>query len=51
LTVLDASVALTVTLSVGHFAINYHNEANALGIDLDELYAAQIAGAEVNTPE
>jgi hypothetical protein len=36
---------------VGHFAINYHNEAAALGIDLEELYAAQIADAEVNPPE
>ncbi|KAI0044234.1 glycoside hydrolase family 92 protein [Auriscalpium vulgare] len=36
---------------VGHFAVNYHNEAAALGINLDELYAAQIADAEVNPPE
>ncbi|KAI0276555.1 glycosyl hydrolase family 92-domain-containing protein [Russula aff. rugulosa BPL654] len=36
---------------IGHFAINYHNEAQALGIDLTELYAAQIADAEVNPPE
>ncbi|KAH9946931.1 glycoside hydrolase family 92 protein [Amylocystis lapponica] len=36
---------------VGHFAINYHNEAAALGIDLEQLYAAQIADAEVNPPE
>ncbi|KAI0266724.1 glycoside hydrolase family 92 protein [Gloeopeniophorella convolvens] len=36
---------------VGHFAINYHNEAQALGIDLQELYAAQVADAEVNPPE
>ena len=36
---------------VGHFAINYHNEAAALGINLEELYAAQIADAEVNPPE
>ncbi|KAI0254149.1 glycosyl hydrolase family 92-domain-containing protein [Lactifluus subvellereus] len=36
---------------VGHFAINYHNEAEALGIDLEELYAAQISDAEVNPPE
>jgi hypothetical protein len=36
---------------VGHFAVNYHNEAEALGINLDELYAAQIADAEVNPPE
>ena len=36
---------------VGHFAINYHNEADALGIDLAELYAAQVADAEVNPPD
>ncbi|KAF8502129.1 glycoside hydrolase family 92 protein [Russula emetica] len=36
---------------IGHFAINYHNEAHALGIDLAELYDAQIADAEVNPPE
>ncbi|KAI0063500.1 glycoside hydrolase family 92 protein [Artomyces pyxidatus] len=36
---------------VGHFAVNYHNEAAALGIDINELYAAQIADAEVNPPE
>ncbi|KAH9083636.1 glycoside hydrolase family 92 protein [Lactarius deliciosus] len=33
---------------VGHFAIHYHNEAKALGVDLAELYAAQLADAEVN---
>ncbi|KAH8994062.1 glycoside hydrolase family 92 protein, partial [Lactarius akahatsu] len=36
---------------VGHFAIHYHNEAKALGVDLTELYAAQLADAEVNPPE
>jgi len=36
---------------VGHFAINYHNEAAALGINIEELYAAQIADAEVDPPE
>ena len=36
---------------VGHFAINYHNEAAALGINLEELYAAQIADAEKNPPD
>ncbi|KAI0305662.1 glycoside hydrolase family 92 protein [Multifurca ochricompacta] len=36
---------------VGHFAVNYHNEAEALGIDLEELYAAQVADAEINPPE
>lgn len=36
---------------VGHFAINYHNEAAALGINLEELYAAQIADAEKQPPD
>ncbi|THH13167.1 hypothetical protein EW146_g7023 [Bondarzewia mesenterica] len=36
---------------VGHFAVTYHNEAAALGIDLNELYAAQVADGEVNPPE
>ncbi|KAJ2930255.1 hypothetical protein H1R20_g6808, partial [Candolleomyces eurysporus] len=36
---------------VGHFAVSYHNEAAALGIDLEELYAAMVADAELNPPE
>ncbi|KAH9484970.1 putative secreted glycosidase [Psilocybe cubensis] len=36
---------------VSHFAINYHNEATQLGIDLNELYAAMVTDAEVNPPE
>ncbi|KAK2467881.1 hypothetical protein APHAL10511_000176 [Amanita phalloides] len=36
---------------VAHFAVNYHNEAAQLGIDLDELYAAAVTDAEVNPPE
>lgn len=36
---------------VGHFAVTYHNEAPALGIDLEELYAAMKADGEVNPPE
>ncbi|KAL4067290.1 glycoside hydrolase family 92 protein [Scleroderma yunnanense] len=36
---------------VAQFAVNYHNEAHALGIDLDELYAAMISNGEVNPPE
>ena len=36
---------------VGHFAINYHNEAPQLGVDLEELYAAQIADGDLNPPE
>lgn len=33
---------------VSHFAVNYHNEAQALGIDLNELYAALKADGEDN---
>ncbi|KAL4242672.1 Peptide-N(4)-(N-acetyl-beta-glucosaminyl)asparagine amidase [Abortiporus biennis] len=33
---------------VGHFAINYHNEAAELGIDLDELYSAMLADGDTN---
>ena len=36
---------------VGHFAVSYHNEAAALGIDLEELYSAMVADAELNPPE
>ena len=36
---------------VSHFAVNYHNEAKQLGIDLDELYAALVTDGEVNPPE
>ncbi|KAF5322756.1 hypothetical protein D9619_001318 [Psilocybe cf. subviscida] len=36
---------------VSHFAINYHNEAKALGIDVDELYSALVTDGEVNPPE
>ncbi|KAJ7881413.1 glycoside hydrolase family 92 protein [Mycena leptocephala] len=36
---------------VGHFATHYHNEAAALGIDLEELYAAAWTDSEVNPPE
>ncbi|KJA20050.1 glycoside hydrolase family 92 protein [Hypholoma sublateritium FD-334 SS-4] len=36
---------------VAQFAVSYHNEAEALGIDLDELYAAVVTDAEVNPPE
>jgi len=32
---------------VGQFAVSYHNEATALGIDLEELYAAMKADGEV----
>jgi putative alpha-1,2-mannosidase len=33
---------------VSHFAVNYHNEAQDLGIDLNELYAAVKADGEDN---
>lgn len=33
---------------VSHFAVNYHNEAQALGIDLNELYTALKADGEDN---
>jgi hypothetical protein len=36
---------------VSHFAVNYHNEAEALGIDLAELYAALKADGEDNPLE
>lgn len=29
---------------VGHFAVNYHDEANELGISLDDIFGAQLAG-------
>ncbi|KAF8160642.1 glycoside hydrolase family 92 protein [Crassisporium funariophilum] len=35
---------------VSHFAMNYHNEAEKLGIDLNELYAALVTDGEVNPP-
>ncbi|KAF8971120.1 glycoside hydrolase family 92 protein [Flammula alnicola] len=35
---------------VSHFAVNYHNEASRLGIDLNELYSALITDGEVNPP-
>jgi len=36
---------------VSHFAVNYHNEAQRLGINLNELYSALVTDAEVNPPE
>jgi hypothetical protein len=36
---------------VSHFAIQYHNEAKALGIDVNELYSALVTDGEVNPPE
>ncbi|KAI0771834.1 family 92 glycosyl hydrolase [Irpex lacteus] len=34
---------------VGHFAVTYHDEAEALGIDLNDLYSAMLADGN-NTP-
>ncbi|KIK98477.1 glycoside hydrolase family 92 protein [Paxillus rubicundulus Ve08.2h10] len=36
---------------VAQFAVNYHNNAGALGIDLNELYAAMVTDGEVNPPQ
>jgi hypothetical protein len=36
---------------VGHFAMHYYNEAEKLGVDLQEAYAAMVTDAEVNPPE
>ncbi|KAF9264108.1 glycoside hydrolase family 92 protein [Marasmius fiardii PR-910] len=36
---------------VSHFAIYYHNEAQRLGIDLNELYSALLADGDTNPPE
>lgn len=36
---------------VAHFAVNYPNEAEDLGIDLTEMYSAMLADAELNPPE
>ena len=36
---------------VAHFAVNYHNEAAQLGVDLNELYSALVTDGEVNPPE
>jgi hypothetical protein len=47
----DDRVGFSGDAIVRHFAINYHNEAAALGINLEELYAAQIADVEVFPPE
>ncbi|EAU91164.2 glycosyl hydrolase [Coprinopsis cinerea okayama7 len=36
---------------VGHFVVHYHNEAERLGIDVEEAYRAMVTDAEVNPPE
>ncbi|KAG1821259.1 glycoside hydrolase family 92 protein [Suillus variegatus] len=36
---------------VAQFAVNYHSEAQALGVNLDDLYAALVADGQVNPPE
>lgn len=35
---------------VADFAVKYHNEAAALGIDLEELYRAMLTNGELNAP-
>jgi hypothetical protein len=47
----DVHIGSSADNIVGQFAVSYHNEASALGIDLQELYAAQVADGEVNPPE
>ncbi|KAF4599324.1 hypothetical protein EYR40_006416 [Pleurotus pulmonarius] len=36
---------------VSHFAVNYHNEAPTLGVNLEELYSALLADGDLNPPE
>ncbi|KAG6919383.1 hypothetical protein DXG01_006932 [Tephrocybe rancida] len=36
---------------VSHFAVTYHNEAQKLGIDLNELYSALLTDGDLNPPE
>ncbi|KAF9449192.1 glycoside hydrolase family 92 protein, partial [Macrolepiota fuliginosa MF-IS2] len=36
---------------VSHFAVNYHNEATQLGVNLNDLYSALLADGELNPPE
>ena len=36
---------------VGHFALNYHNEASQLGVDLNDVYSAMLADGELNPTE
>jgi len=33
------------------FAVKYHNEAQALGVNINELYSALVTDAQVNPPE
>ncbi|EKM54203.1 glycoside hydrolase family 92 protein [Phanerochaete carnosa HHB-10118-sp] len=35
---------------VGHFAMTYHDEAAALGINLNDIYSAQLADAQLTPP-
>ena len=56
---LICSVFLLMTLIIGssgdtivsHFAVNYRNEAQRLGINLNELYSALVTDAEVDPPD
>ena len=36
---------------VSHFAITYHNEASELGVDINDIYSALQADADVNPLE
>jgi hypothetical protein len=36
---------------VAHFAVYYHNEAERLGVNLDDLYSALLADGDLNPPE
>ena len=53
--ILDKTDALHLGSSadniVSHFALHYHNEAAALGINLAELYQALWTDGEVNPPD
>lgn len=33
------------------FAVKYHNEAQSLGVDVNELYTALVSDGQVNPPE
>lgn len=49
--VVDTKPGSSADNIVAHFAVNYHDEAQALGVDLNELYAALKADGEDNPPE
>ena len=33
------------------FAVKYHSEAQAMGVDVNELYTALVSDGQVNPPE